>query len=54
MSEAYDFYQLGRARLREGMAAQATVPLEKARRLEPEVDRFVARQPAQRDALEDI
>jgi Flp pilus assembly protein TadD len=36
MSEAYDLYQLGRARLREGMAAQATVPLEKARRLEPE------------------
>jgi hypothetical protein len=36
VSEAYDLYQLGRARLREGMAAQATVPLEKARRLEPE------------------
>ena len=36
MSEAYDLYQLGRARLREGFAAQATVPLEKARRLEPE------------------
>ena len=36
MSEAYDLYQLGRARLREGLAAQATVPLEKARRLEPE------------------
>ena len=36
MSEAYDLYQLGRARLREGMAAQATVPLEKARRLEPD------------------
>jgi Flp pilus assembly protein TadD len=36
MSEAYDLYQLGRARLRDGMAAQATVPLEKARRLEPE------------------
>ena len=36
MSEAYDLYQLGRARLREGMAAQATVPLERARRLEPE------------------
>lgn len=35
MSEAYDLYQLGLARLREGMAAQATVPLEKARRLEP-------------------
>ena len=36
MTEAYDLYQLGLARLREGMAAQATVPLEKARRLEPE------------------
>ena len=36
MTEAYDLYQLGRARLREGMAAQATVPLEKARRLEPD------------------
>lgn len=36
MSEAYDLYQLGRARLREGLAAQATVPLERARRLEPE------------------
>ena len=36
MTEAYDLYQLGRARLREGEAAQATVPLEKARRLEPD------------------
>src|SRR4051812_33927219 len=36
MSEAYDLYQLGRARLRKGMAAQATVPLEKAKRLEPD------------------
>ena len=36
MSEAYDLYQLGRSRLRDGMAAQATVPLEKARRLEPD------------------
>jgi Flp pilus assembly protein TadD len=36
VSEAYELYQLGRARLRQGMAAQATVPLEKARRLEPE------------------
>ena len=36
VSEAYDLYQLGRARLREGLPAQATVPLEKARRLEPE------------------
>ncbi len=36
MSEAYDLYQEGRARLREGMAAQATVALERAKRLEPE------------------
>ncbi len=36
MSEAYELYQLGWARLRDGEAAQATVPLEKARRLEPE------------------
>lgn len=36
MSNAYDLYQLGRARLRDGMAAQATIPLEKARRLEPD------------------
>lgn len=36
MSEAYDLYQLGRSRLRDGEAAQATVPLERARRLEPE------------------
>ena len=36
MSDAYDLYQLGKARLREGMPAQATVPLEKAKRLEPE------------------
>jgi len=36
VTEAYDLYQLGRSRLREGMAAQATVPLEKARRLEPD------------------
>ncbi len=36
MSEAYDLYQLGKARLREGMPAQATVPLERAKRLEPE------------------
>jgi Flp pilus assembly protein TadD len=31
----YDLFQEGRRRLRKGMAAQATVPLEKARRLEP-------------------
>ena len=35
MSEAYDLFQEGRARLRKGMAAQATVPLEKAKTLEP-------------------
>ena len=36
MSEAYDFFQQGRRHLRKGMAAQATVPLEKAKRREPE------------------
>lgn len=36
MSETYDLYQEGRARLRRGMAAQATVPLEKAKRREPD------------------
>jgi Flp pilus assembly protein TadD len=36
MSDAYELYQEGRARLREGMPAQATVALERARRLEPE------------------
>jgi Flp pilus assembly protein TadD len=36
MSEAYDLYQEGRARLRDGMPAQATVALERAKRLEPE------------------
>jgi Flp pilus assembly protein TadD len=36
MSEAYDLFQLGRERLRAGQAAQATVPLERAKRLEPE------------------
>ena len=35
MSETYDLYQLGKMRLRDGMAAQATVPLEKAKRREP-------------------
>ena len=35
MTEAYDFFQEGRRRLRKGMTAQATVPLEKAKRLEP-------------------
>lgn len=36
MSDAYDLYQLGMTHLRAGMAAQATVALEKAKRLEPE------------------
>ena len=36
MSDAYDLYQQGRAHLRSGMPAQATVALEKAKRLEPE------------------
>jgi Flp pilus assembly protein TadD len=31
----YDLFQLGRSHLRRGMAAQATVPLEKAKRREP-------------------
>lgn len=35
MSETYDLFQLGRKHLRSGMAAQATVSLEKAKRREP-------------------
>lgn len=35
MSDAYELYQLGKRHLRAGMAAQATVSLEKAKRLEP-------------------
>jgi Flp pilus assembly protein TadD len=35
VSEAYDAFQEGRRRLRKGMTAQATVPLERAKRLEP-------------------
>jgi Flp pilus assembly protein TadD len=35
VSETYDLFQQGRSHLRKGMAAQATVPLEKAKRLEP-------------------
>lgn len=35
MSAAYELFQEGRARLRNGMPAQATVPLEQAKRLEP-------------------
>jgi len=34
-SETYDLFQQGRAHLRKGMAAQATVPLEKAKAREP-------------------
>ena len=36
MSEVYDYFQQGQARLREGMAAQATVTLEKAKRRAPD------------------
>jgi Flp pilus assembly protein TadD len=36
VSSAYDLFQEGQKRLREGMTAQATVPLERAKRLEPE------------------
>src|SRR5437868_13633453 len=36
MSETYDLFQLGRSHLAKGMPAQATVPLEKAKRREPE------------------
>jgi Flp pilus assembly protein TadD len=36
MSEAYDYFREGQKRLRKGMTAQATVPLEKAKRLEPD------------------
>src|SRR5205823_12887247 len=35
MSDAYHHFREGQERLRKGMAAQATVPLEKAKRLEP-------------------
>ena len=35
MTDAYENFQEGRRRLKKGMAAQATVPLEKAKRLEP-------------------
>src|SRR5215210_1217875 len=35
MTDAYDSFQEGRRRLRSGMTAQATVPLERAKRLEP-------------------
>ena len=36
MTDTYNLFQQGRAHLREGMAAQATVPLEKAKRREPD------------------
>jgi Flp pilus assembly protein TadD len=36
MSETYNLFQQGRAHLRKGRAAQATVSLEKAKRREPE------------------
>ena len=36
MSETYDFFQQGRRHLRKGMPAQATVPLEKAKRRAPD------------------
>ena len=35
MSEVYDYFQQGRRHMKKGMAAQATVPLEKAKRREP-------------------
>jgi Flp pilus assembly protein TadD len=36
VSETYRLFQQGRAHLQQGMAAQATVPLEKAKRREPQ------------------
>lgn len=36
MSDAYALFREGQKRLRKGMAAQATVPLEKAKKLEPQ------------------
>jgi Flp pilus assembly protein TadD len=36
MSETFDLFQQGRSHLRHGMAAQATVALEKAKAREPE------------------
>jgi len=35
VTETYDLFQLGRSHLRNGMPAQATVPLEKAKKREP-------------------
>ncbi len=36
MSDAYDLFQQGKTHLRSGMPAQATVALERAKRLEPD------------------
>jgi Flp pilus assembly protein TadD len=36
MTDAYRHFREGQKRLRNGMTAQATVPLEKAKKLEPE------------------
>jgi Flp pilus assembly protein TadD len=36
MSETYELFTEGKRRLKQGMAAQATVPLERAKALEPE------------------
>ena len=36
MSEVYDYYQQGRLHLEKGRAAQAMVPLEKAKRRAPD------------------
>jgi Flp pilus assembly protein TadD len=36
VSETYDLFQQGRRHLKKGMAAQATVALEKAKRREPD------------------
>ena len=36
MTDTYELFQEGRRRLRRGEAAQATVPLEKAKRREPD------------------
>ncbi|MDQ2982852.1 MAG: tetratricopeptide repeat protein [Actinomycetota bacterium] len=36
MSETFDLFQQGRDHLKRGMAAQATVPLEKAKKREPD------------------
>lgn len=35
MSETYDLFQQGREHMKKGLNAQATVPLEKAKRREP-------------------